>query len=121
MGLNLKFICARRKELGLQQSEVAEMLGMVSGAPAYSKYENGIYKLNAEMIPTLAKVLKCPISALFTDETEKPKAAEKTNLRGLFEEMTKKLITDVIAFPAVDASPEIIREIRENVRELGYF
>lgn len=113
MGLNLKFICARRKELGLKQSEMAEMLGMASGAPDYSKYENGIYKLNAEMIPTLAQILKCPVSALFT--------VEKSNTRELFEEMTRKLIAEVKKTPISDTSPDTIQEIRENVRALGYF
>ena len=117
MGLNLKFICARRCELGLKQDEIGAQLGM--DRASYCKYENGVYKLNAEMIPTLAKVLKCPISALFTDEPEKPKVETKPPFRGLFEAMTRKLIADVVSAPTGDVNPAIIQEIRENLRALG--
>ena len=114
MGLNLKFMCARRKELGLKQSEVAAFLGMSSGAPDYCKYENGVYKLNADMIPKLAQVLKCPISALFTDEPDKP-TAKPMPIMTLFEAMTRKLIADVMTAQTGDISPDMIQEIRENV------
>ena len=63
-GLNLDYIVARRKELGLKQDDMAKRLGM-AGAPDYSKYENGVYKIKAEMIPTLAKALDCPIENFF--------------------------------------------------------
>jgi len=63
-GLNLKYIAARRKELNLRQADMAARLGM-GGAPDYSKYENGVYKWNAEDIPRVAKALECPIESLF--------------------------------------------------------
>lgn len=63
-GLNLDYIVERRKELGLKQEDMAARLGM-AGAPDYSKYENGVYKLKAEMVPSLAKALDCPIEKIF--------------------------------------------------------
>lgn len=63
-GLNLAYIAARRKELKLRQSDMAERLGM-GGAPDYNKYENGVYKWNAEDMPKVAKALDCPIECLF--------------------------------------------------------
>lgn len=63
-GLNLDFIAKRRRELQITQVEMSERLGM-GGAHDYCRYENGIYKLNAEKIPDLAKALKCPIKELF--------------------------------------------------------
>lgn len=63
-GLNLGYIAARRKELKLRQADMAERLGM-KGAPDYSKYENGVYKWNAEDMPKVAKALECPIENLF--------------------------------------------------------
>lgn len=63
-GLNLEYIAARRKELKLRQADMAERLGM-GGAPDYSKYENGVYKWNAEDMPKVAKALECPIENLF--------------------------------------------------------
>ena len=58
------FIASRRKELGLTQKEMAKNLGM-SSAPAYNKYEKGIYKFNADVIPSLLKILKCGIDDIF--------------------------------------------------------
>ena len=63
-GLNLDYIAERRKELGLKQEDMAARLGM-AGAPDYNKYENGVYKLKADMVPMLAKALKCPIEKIF--------------------------------------------------------
>lgn len=62
--LNLPYIAARRKKLGLTQGQMARELGMNS-APAYNKYEKGVYKFNAEIIPSLIKTLKCDISDIF--------------------------------------------------------
>lgn len=62
--LNLSYIAARRKELGLKQEDMATKLGM-AGAPDYNKYENGVYKLKAEMLPLLSHVLDCPIEKFF--------------------------------------------------------
>lgn len=46
--VNVNYIAARRKELGLTQEELAKKLGMNS-APAYNKYEKETYQflLNA--------------------------------------------------------------------------
>lgn len=123
MGLNLEFISNRRKKMGLKQAELAEMLDM--GATDYCKYENGIYKLNAEMIPTLARALRCPIAALFKDEIPAPIVApkvekEKPTLRPPFESMTRKMMADVVSAKLSDINPDLVREIRENVRALGY-
>lgn len=63
--LNLDYIATRRKELGLKQEDMAARLGM-AGAPDYNKYENGVYKLKAEMVPSLARALECPIEKIFS-------------------------------------------------------
>jgi transcriptional regulator with XRE-family HTH domain len=123
MGLNLDFISNRRRKMGLKQAELAEMLGM--GATDYCKYENGIYKLNAEMIPTLARALRCPIVALFKEEIPEPIVApkvekEKPPLRQSLEAMTLKLIDGVSDSALNDINPDLVKEIRENVRALGY-
>ena len=62
--LNLKYIAERRKELGLTQEEMAKKLGMNS-APAYNKYEKGVYKFKATAIPTLLDTLNCEVSDIF--------------------------------------------------------
>lgn len=49
------------------------------------------------------------------------KKEEKTPaLRPAFEEMTLKMIEEVIGMHTGNISPDIVREIRENVRALGY-
>ena len=62
--LNLEFIVTRRKSLGLTQGEMATKLGLNS-APAYNKYEKGVYKFNADKVPLIAKVLQCEINDIF--------------------------------------------------------
>ena len=62
--VNTDFIATRRKELGLTQEEMARNLGMNS-APAYNKYEKGIYKFNADVVPSLLRILKCGIDDIF--------------------------------------------------------
>jgi transcriptional regulator with XRE-family HTH domain len=61
---NLAFIKKRRTDLELSCGEVAEKLGM--SISTYNRYENGHYKLNAEVLPMLAKVLKCKIKNFYT-------------------------------------------------------
>jgi len=61
---NRAYIVERRKELGLKQEDIAERLGMKC-VPNYCKYENGAYKIKAEMIPALAQALECPIEKFF--------------------------------------------------------
>lgn len=63
-GLNLKYIKERRNELEISQEDVALQLGLKTAAN-YSKYENGHYKFNANVLPELAKVLKCSILNFF--------------------------------------------------------
>lgn len=55
---SLDEIKKRRQELNLTTSDVANLLGF-KNASVYWKYENGQYKFNAEILPLLAKVLKC--------------------------------------------------------------
>lgn len=62
--VNLEYIAARRKELGFTQGTMAEKLGM-SCAPVYNKYEKGIYKFKAEIVPLLARTLQCEITNIF--------------------------------------------------------
>ena len=62
--VNLELITSRRKKLGLTQKDMAIKLGMNS-APAYNKYEKGVYKFRADIIPTLSRVLDCEMSDIF--------------------------------------------------------
>ena len=64
MQLSLDYIRERRKSLNLTQKEMAEKLNLSSGAH-YGKFENGVFKLKAEMLPALAKLLKCKIANFF--------------------------------------------------------
>lgn len=63
--LDLNFVGERRKELGLSLDEMAKSLGFTSES-TYWKYEKGIYKIRAALLPKLAEVLKCPISQFYT-------------------------------------------------------
>ena len=55
---NLDFIKTRRKELGITSTAMAQALGFKNQS-TYWKHENGHHKFKAEMIPLLAKILKC--------------------------------------------------------------
>lgn len=55
---SLEFIKNRRIELGLSTARVAQLAGF-SNSSLYWKYENGVYKFNAETLPALAKALQC--------------------------------------------------------------
>ena len=59
---NLLYIVNRRKQLNFSQAQV---LGFAN-ASVYHKYETGEYKLKAEMLPMLAKALKCDVKKFFT-------------------------------------------------------
>ena len=63
-GLDLDFIRNRRKELGITLLDMAEACGL-KNAGNYYKYEVGIYKFDAEMLPVLAKKLKCGMGKFF--------------------------------------------------------
>lgn len=62
---NLAYIANRRKELRLTSEDMAKALGFSNGS-VYWKYEHGVYKLNADILPLLAKTLKCKISYFYT-------------------------------------------------------
>lgn len=74
MEFNLAYIAARRKELRLTIYDMAKALGFSNGS-VYWKYENGVYKLNAEILPKLAEILQCGIENFYAEtlsETESP-------------------------------------------------
>lgn len=62
--INLDYIVAKRKKMGFTQEKMAKKLGMNS-APAYNKYEKGVYKFNADIIPLLMSVLQCEFTDIF--------------------------------------------------------
>lgn len=68
--LNLNYVKARRIELGLSLQEVANELGF-KNASTYLKYENGDYLFKAEILPSLATILKCKIENFFTIQIAK--------------------------------------------------
>jgi len=64
----------RRKDLGISQERLAEILGVTY--QQIQRYENGTNKLNVENIQIIAHALSVPISYFFEyDET--PAVAEK--------------------------------------------
>ena len=64
MVFSLDLLKQRRLKLGLSQAEVAKRLNL-SNASHYNKLERGEYKIRAELLPALAKVLKCKIQNFF--------------------------------------------------------
>ncbi len=62
--INFNFIKERRKELGFSLKEMATTLGLRDESN-YFKYENGTYKLRADMLPALARKLQCKIDDFF--------------------------------------------------------
>ncbi len=62
--VNLTFIKNRRHELGLTLQVMANELGFKK-ATTYANYENGERVMKANMLPILAKVLKCDITDFF--------------------------------------------------------
>ena len=63
-----KTIRSRRKQLGLTQEQLAEMLGV--GHQARSRIEQGKMAPKMDRLPTLAKSLRCSVSDLFRQPDE---------------------------------------------------
>lgn len=63
--IDLKYLKDKRESLGFSQKDMATQLGF-KNASTYLKYEIGEYKIKAEMLPLLAKLLKCNITSFFT-------------------------------------------------------
>ncbi len=57
-----------RRELGISQEKLAEMLGVTY--QQVQRYENGTNKLNVENIQVVADVLSVPVSYFFEPEKE---------------------------------------------------
>lgn len=68
--LDLEFIKRRRKEIKLTQDNMAKKLGM-NGKSVYSTYEKGIYTLDSNHGPLIAKALKVKIEDLYTSKISK--------------------------------------------------
>jgi transcriptional regulator with XRE-family HTH domain len=66
--VNLDFIKERRIKKNITLQEMAEALGFKT-ATNYQKYEQGIYSLDANMLPILAKKLNCRIEDFFCKES----------------------------------------------------
>lgn len=64
MIFSLDLLKQRRLKLGLSQGEVAKRLNLAN-ASHYNKLERGELKIKAELLPALAKVLKCKIQNFF--------------------------------------------------------
>ena len=51
---------------------------------------------------------------------ENIRVEKKPPLRAAFEDMTRKMIADVMRYPdSTDVDPDVLFNIRENVRALG--
>jgi transcriptional regulator with XRE-family HTH domain len=72
MEINYIYIRERREQLGLTQKDMANKLHL-GNASCYNKLENGVYRLKAEMLPELAKILKCRITKFFILKSAKTK------------------------------------------------
>lgn len=68
--LDLDYIRERRKALKLSNGDMAEKLGF-SNSSVYWKYENGVYKFNADVLPALAKALECDLDNFFKQKCAK--------------------------------------------------
>ena len=75
--LDLELIKERRKKNGFTQRQMADKLGLSNGS-VYYKYESGAYALKAEMLPALAKILKCDINNFFKENISKTKLNQKS-------------------------------------------
>lgn len=62
--LDLSFIKEKRKAKGYTLKEMADLLGFKS-ASTYYKYENGDYKMDADMVAKLSIILSVGISKFF--------------------------------------------------------
>ena len=62
--IDLDFIKKTRQERNLSSQEMAEQLGFKDGS-TYWNYENGKYRLKADMLPKLAEILNCEIENFF--------------------------------------------------------
>ncbi|EAC8114329.1 TPA: helix-turn-helix transcriptional regulator [Listeria monocytogenes] len=79
--IDLKYIREKRESLGFSQKDMAIKLGF-KNASTYLKYETGEYKIKAEMLPLLAKILKCNISNFFTKNVAKTETKKLTKTGG---------------------------------------
>ena len=92
-----KFISEKRKEKGITQSELAEILNITDRA--ISKWENGKCMPDVGTIPELCKILNITINDLFSGEVIKMKENEKVlennllEMTRLKEERDKQLLT----------------------------
>ena len=59
-------IKSRRRELGISQEKLAEILGVTY--QQVQRYENGMNKLNVENIQVIADALSVPVSYFFEPE-----------------------------------------------------
>lgn len=73
LGLKIR---SRRKQLGMTQEQLAEMLGV--GHQALSRIEQGHMAPKMDRLPALAKALQCTVSDLFRDDSE-PGYANRMN------------------------------------------
>lgn len=62
--VDLAKIKRRRKEMRINQQEMAETLGF-KNASTYCKYENGVYKFDADHLPIVANKLKFKLGEIF--------------------------------------------------------
>ena len=78
-----KFICTKRKEKHITQSELSEMLGITDRA--ISKWETGTCLPDANNMPDLCKILDITINDLFSGEVVDMKENEKKLEENLLE------------------------------------
>lgn len=62
--LDLGRIKTRRKEMRINQQEMAETLGF-KNASTYCKYENGDYNFEANHVPAIANKLRLKLTEMF--------------------------------------------------------
>ena len=101
-------IRARRKQLGISQSSLAEALGLTF--QQIQKYERGSNRVSASKLWATAKVLKTPVAAFFEGlDSEEHEAPEVSILHALSQSHVAEI---------AEALPSVAPGNRRLVREL---
>lgn len=96
-----RHIRSRRRQLGLTQEQLAEMIGV--GHQALSRIEQGKMAPKMDRLPCLAQSLQCSVADLFRPEDAQNSSASV-------------VLTDVLS----ELSPEKQHFVVEHIRGLAY-
>jgi transcriptional regulator with XRE-family HTH domain len=109
LGMNLKRL---RKSSGLTQDEVAKKLGITQSA--YAHYENGIRKVEAEKIPTIAQILGVEIADIYAGH--KPKEPLRQEVKRPHKNRRSAQIQELFAKLPVEQQRALFKMIQASVK-----